>query len=360
MFFATFLTLAFAFASTAVADPNKRTTDSLPVEPSAAANTFNSVTDLILTATVSNNGAESIKVLKYGTILDGDLPTRSFTVTRDDKEVDFTGIKISVSLEDADESAYVTIPAGESVAVTHDVSALFDFAAAGKGAFTFTPIITFQSVPLDEKVAARSQLTAIEAVSTPITISITGDVAKVDMLSSRATDICTTASKKSFIDASYTEAKSLASIASSYVTSRGSSDYLYRAYWGSTATSRVISILNAVANENSSSRTLSCVDTFNFCSSGILAYTVTDTTNIYYCSIFFNQVATSELCHRTSVASRNVRGGTTLHELTHATSGTADFAYGCPDDQALSDSKKIQNADNFNCFTTQVYASTRC
>ncbi|KAK7042024.1 hypothetical protein R3P38DRAFT_3178597 [Favolaschia claudopus] len=234
MFFAPFLTLALA--SAAVASPNKRT-DSLSVELSAAANSFNSVTDLVLTATVSNNGAQSIKVLKYGTILDGDLPTRSFTVTRDDKEVDFTGIKISVSLEDADESAYVTIPAGESVAVTHDVSALFDFAAAGKGAFTFTPVTTFQSAPSDEKVAARSQLTAIEAAATPITISITGDVAKVEMLSRRATDICTTASRKSFIDASYTEAKSLASIASSYVTSRGSSDSLYRAYWGSTATS---------------------------------------------------------------------------------------------------------------------------
>ncbi|KAK7020086.1 hypothetical protein R3P38DRAFT_3358856 [Favolaschia claudopus] len=148
MLFAPFLTLALA--SAAVASPNKRT-DSLSVELSAAADSFNSVTDLVLTATVSNNGAQSIKVLKYGTILDGDLPTRSFTVTRDDKEVEFTGIKISVSLEDADESAYVTIPAGESVAVTHDVSALFDFAAAGKGAFTFTPVTTFQRAPSDEK-----------------------------------------------------------------------------------------------------------------------------------------------------------------------------------------------------------------
>ncbi|KAK7042021.1 hypothetical protein R3P38DRAFT_3178594 [Favolaschia claudopus] len=124
--------------------------------------------------------------------------------------------------------------------------------------------------------------------------------------------------------------------------------------------SRVTSILNAVANENSSSRTLSCVDTFNACSSGVIAYTVIATTNIYYCSIFFNEVATSNLCSGTSVASRNVRGGTTLHELTHATSGTDDVTYGCSADQALSDSNKIRNADNFNCFTTQVYANTRC
>lgn len=54
---------------------------------------------------------------------------------------------------------------------------------------------------------------------------------------------------------SYTEAKSLASIGSAYVTSKGASDSLYKSYFGSTATSKVTTILNAVANESSSSRT---------------------------------------------------------------------------------------------------------
>ena len=54
---------------------------------------------------------------------------------------------------------------------------------------------------------------------------------------------------------SYTEAKTLASTAVSYISSKGASDSLYRAYFGATATSRVTSILSAVANENSSSRT---------------------------------------------------------------------------------------------------------
>lgn len=110
---------------------------------------------------------------------------------------------------------------------------------------------------------------------------------------------------------------------------------------------------------------LSCVDSYNVCSGGVIAYTVIATTNvskrvfinshltdnfvqIYYCSIFFNEVATGSLCSGTSVASRNIRGGTTLHELTHALSGTDDVTYGCAADQALSDSNKLKNADNFN------------
>ncbi|KAJ6511641.1 Metalloprotease [Mycena vulgaris] len=356
MFYLPLATLCFA--ALALAGPYKRA-DTLTVALSGASSSVNSITDLVLTAAVTNTGTEDIKVLKYGTILDADLPTRSFTVTRNGTVVPFTGIKLSVSLADADDSAYTTILAGETVTVIHDVSALFDFASVGTGSFTFEPVTTFQTAPTAQKISARSELTILTAASAPITIAVTGDVASHELVR-RAADICTTASRKSFIDASYSEAKSLASQASTYVTSRGTADTLYKAYWGATASSRVTSVLNAVANENSGSRTLSCVDSFGACSSGVIAYTVISTTNIYFCSLFFNEVATTNLCSGTTVASRNIRGGTTLHELTHAVGNTDDIIYGCASDQSLSDANSILNADNFNCFTTQVYANTRC
>lgn len=43
-----------------------------------------------------------------------------------------------------------------------------------------------------------------------------------------------------------------------------------------------------------------------------------------FCSPFYSEVTTTSLCSGTTVASRNIRGGTVLHELTHATSGTTD------------------------------------
>lgn len=69
---------------------------------------------------------------------------------------------------------------------------------------------------------------------------------------------------------------------------------------------------------------------------------------IYYCSIFFNERATTALCSGTTVASRSIRGGTTLHELTHAVADTDDVTYGCSADQALSDANSVRNADNYN------------
>ncbi|RDB23883.1 Penicillolysin [Hypsizygus marmoreus] len=350
--------VALIFATCALAGPHKRF-DGLTVEVSGPSASVSSIDDLKFTASVKNTGSESVKILKYGTILDDKLPTKSFVVMKDGAAVPFTGIKLSVSLTDIDDTAFTTIPAGESVTVTHEVASLYDFASAGVGKFSFEPITTFQ-IQGTEK-ATTPNFAKLQATSNKVDVQITGDLAKRELpqLNKRAVDICTTSSRKSFIDASYTEGKALASGAVSYINSNGASS-LYRAYFGAISTSRVTSILNAVASENSGSRTLSCTDSFGACSSGVIAYTVISTTNIYFCSIFFNEVPSSGLCSGTSVASRNVRGGTTLHELTHAVGGTDDIQYGCAADQALSDANSVINADNYNCFTTQVYANTRC
>ncbi len=42
----------------------------------------------------------------------------------------------------------------------------------------------------------------------------------------------------------------------------------------------MVLIHQAVANENSSSRTLNCVDPYGYCTSGVIAYTLTASTNV--------------------------------------------------------------------------------
>ncbi|RDB20163.1 Neutral protease 2 MEP8 [Hypsizygus marmoreus] len=358
MFFSSFI--AVCLATSAFATPLKRF-DGLTVELTGPSGSVSSVDELKFTATVSNAGVEDVKILKYATILDDKLPTRSFTVTKDGATVPFKGVKLSVSLTDLDETSFAIIPAGQSVSVQHEVASLFDFASAGTGTFSFEAITNFKVMGAEERVAGAQSFAKIQATTPTVQVQVTGDVAKRELpeLNKRATNICTTSSRKSFIDASYTEGKALASGGVSYINTNGANT-LYKAYWGAIATSRPRSVLSAVASESSSSRTLSCVDSYGVCSGGVIAYTVIATTNIYYCSIFFNEVPSTSLCSGTTVASRNVRGGTTLHELTHAVADTDDVTYGCAADQALSDSQSVINADNYNCFTTQVYANTRC
>ena len=274
-------------------------------------------------------------------------------------------------MNDLSEDDWVVIPAGKTATAEHDgklfdqwvhsrsrlsqvpswtVSAVYDFSATGPGTFTFDPVSTFQVIGLNDIVETISDTTRLNIANAgSVSITVTDDVSKRELhLEKRSRVSCSSSSQASFISASYSEGKSLAAQAASYISSRGASDSVYKAYFGNNPTSSVISKFTAVANENSSTRTLSCSDPYSVCGGGVIAYTLISTTNIYYCSIFYNEVASDTLCNGNTVNARNIRGGTTLHELTHAVAGTTDVTYGCPADQALSDSNKLRNADNYN------------
>ena len=69
---------------------------------------------------MTNHGTNDITVFKYGSVLDDRFATRSFTVSKDGAVADFTGIKLQIDLESLDDSAFVVIPAGETIVVEHE------------------------------------------------------------------------------------------------------------------------------------------------------------------------------------------------------------------------------------------------
>ncbi|TFK98059.1 Metalloprotease [Pterulicium gracile] len=341
-------------AGSVVASPARRDTG-LVVTVTSNGDSIKSVDDLVLTAKVENTGAEDVKVLKFATVLDDTHPTRSFKVTKGGEDVAFTGVKMQIDLERADDSAYTVIPAGASVEVKHNVASVFDFATAGTGAFDFAPTVNFRAVAAGEGLRPVDRLVSVGSSSHSVSVDITGDVAKRHLLPKRAVVQCDDSSRASFIQSSYDEAKELATVASDYISGGGGT--LYDDYFSSNSQSTVGGNFDSVIGENSSSRGLYCTDPHDVCTGGVIAYMLIATTEIYFCDIFFDEVAHPQLCSGgTTVESRNIRGGTTLHELTHAVSGTDDINYGCPGNQALSASEQVINADNYNCFATEVYA----
>lgn len=62
----------------------------------AAPTSVHSIGEITVVASVTNTGSEDVKVLKYGTVLDGDLPTRSFVVSKDGAEADFVGVRVRI------------------------------------------------------------------------------------------------------------------------------------------------------------------------------------------------------------------------------------------------------------------------
>ena len=90
------LSLAAQLAFGSPLDPRA---PALSVELSAPTTSVSSIGGLKISASITNIGNEAITLLKYNTILDDKLPTRSFAVTgRDGKAVPFTGVKVSSSI----------------------------------------------------------------------------------------------------------------------------------------------------------------------------------------------------------------------------------------------------------------------
>ena len=87
-----FLTLYLA-ALGAYAKPMVRSATGLEISLSTPADKVK-VSELRVVATVKNVRDEDLKVLKLGTVLDNEHPTRSFFVTKDGKQVPFTGVEV--------------------------------------------------------------------------------------------------------------------------------------------------------------------------------------------------------------------------------------------------------------------------
>lgn len=341
-----------AFASLALAVARPLTPGDLTVELSTrfSSNSVSSVDDILLTAVVSNPTTEDVKVVKLGSILDADAPTKSFKVKKGDVDVPFIGITATPNLQDT--ASYILIPAGGSISVNHTVSALYDFSTAGPGTFTFAP--------LDD-----ADWFLPSSPSPSIDIEVTQDVARrhfaLSDTNSLSSPVCSDANRKAYLAAALSEARSLAGGAAASVKKRPT-DAVYKSYFGGSNVNDVWYNFDRVAGDLASAgvRNLYCTDTPSpgLCSTnGYVAYTYG--TDIWFCNVFFTgSVPTSEVCK--SGAGLGSRGSIMLHELSHTVFGSNDVVYGCDGSKALNDADKKRNADNYSCYALQIRRSYGC
>ena len=87
------LTLGLATIG-AYANPTTRAPGGLEVSLSTPTDTVTSVSEIRVVAAVKNVGDENLTIRKFGTVLDKQHPTQSFIVTKDGKDVPFTGFKV--------------------------------------------------------------------------------------------------------------------------------------------------------------------------------------------------------------------------------------------------------------------------
>ncbi|TFK97349.1 hypothetical protein BDV98DRAFT_632611 [Pterulicium gracile] len=339
-------------------------TGDLQVSIKAASSSVSSIDDIVLIATVTNPTGADIRVIKTANILDSN-PTESFSVTKGDKIVDFTGIILSPDFER--DGNFITIPAGESISVNHNVAALYNFEEHGTGSFTFTPWTIFQTEFNGDPLTIDVD---------PITVEIVNDVANRELFPSdsemgafTSTPSCNDSKKLGIIRNGLTAARALAGGAAADIRNRPNSAAWTKFFGGNISRDDVWWRFDLIAGDLASSgnRKIFCnQDPANLCGSAT-AYTRLVrsggniiSSDIYMCSGFFTYTPTSKVCTTLIENFYGSLDGVVLHELSHATVGTTDHAYGCGAVQKLSTAQKFSNADNYECMSLAVHRTFKC
>ncbi|KAF7315833.1 Neutral protease 2 [Mycena indigotica] len=320
----------------------------LKVSVKAVSPSVKSVDDIVITAVVSNPTKKDIRVIAKNNILDGSA-TRSFAVSKADNSVLFTGVRTTLDL--TAEGIYTTIPAGSSIAAHSGLS----------------PIPFSKLVPVQPR-----------SMSTPITSLLKSRMmwpnANFFPLQARtSTPVCGDAGKLQIIKDSLSYGRSLAGGAASDIKTHPNSAE-FNTYFGGNNQNDIWYNMDRIAGDLSSisgDRTINCNnDPAALCggNGGVIAYTIVVTSggkivgsNIYTCEIFYTLVQpTPSVCTNGFDSTTSSRGGVILHELSHATSGSADIIYGCSNTAQLSAANKKNNADNYRCMGLAIYKHYNC
>ncbi|KAJ3565827.1 hypothetical protein NPX13_g7353 [Xylaria arbuscula] len=100
-------------------------------------------------ATITNTGADALKLLKVGSILDS-APVEKVKVFQGSNKVDFEGIKLRLMNGAFADEAFETIAAGQTVEVSFDAAELHDLTASGDYDFVASGVLSYANADSNE------------------------------------------------------------------------------------------------------------------------------------------------------------------------------------------------------------------
>ncbi|KAI3320194.1 neutral protease 2-like protein [Xylariaceae sp. AK1471] len=303
-----------------------------------------------LKATITNTGAEDLKVLKTGTILDS-APVEKVQVFQGSNQVDFQGIRLRLASTGFDEEAFQTIPAGKAIEVNFDAAELHDLAASGAYDFVANGVLSYAATDSTEIAGA------VPYSSNTVTANVDGaEAAKARtafMNKRTAVQSDCTGTKGTATRTAVSNCRALAAAASSAALSNTAkvSEYFKSTSVGSQVASVFAKVVTECSSTTSGVSRTYCSDVYGACSSNVLAYTLPSGSYIVNCPLYFSALpAVSGTCHAQDQAT------TTIHEITHLTQikGTQDLGYGYNAATALTSSRALNNADSYALFANAI------
>ena len=309
---------------------------------------------------LANQGADDLFVLKWKTPLAG-FDADLFAVERDGERVAYTGRLVKRAAPRA--SDYVRIPAGESVSVTFDLSAVYDMRKPGhytvryeaegidfvredrRGGRTALDIVdALESQTLDFSLSGQDLSGDERMAELPAARSINGKALTPTFLNCSNSNI-------SAIGNALTNAQNYATESYNFLVNlpaaSRSTDARYNTWFGAYSSSRY----STVQSHYNNLKNAFASQTFQLncdCASD----------NSLYAYVFSNQPYQVHLCGAFFAApatGTDSKAGTLVHETSHFTvvAGTNDYAYGqtaCKKLATKTPNKAINNADSHEYF----------
>ncbi|KAF9018737.1 peptidyl-Lys metalloendopeptidase [Hymenopellis radicata] len=337
-----FLAMLYLAAMSASAAPSL----SLSV---AGADSVVDVSNLEVATTVTNTGDETLKILNDpSSVLVSDYATNSFSISSlaDNASPKFTGVKLKYVPEyvvaKAADSSFTVLAPGESVTVSHNLGAAYNFTTSGEATYKIAPSDVFSVVD------ASGSLVSLKASTVDThTAALKGtlSVARRSNLNKRISYNGCSSSRQSTLVTAAAAAQSYASAANSYLTANTASTARYVKWFGTYTSSRHSTVASHYANMLQHPYAdyeydCTCTD------SDVYAYVYPDEFGtIYLCAVFWE----------VSNTGTDSRGGTLIHESSHfdIIGETQDYVYGQSAAASLASSnpsEAIENADNHEYF----------
>jgi peptidyl-Lys metalloendopeptidase len=318
------------------------------------------VDNFSVVATIVNTGDETLKLFNdpRGTL--SPFHTNSFTIVSERGDgPEFSGAKVKYGFEAAAKSgnvkAFTVLAPGQSVDVTHDLSAAYNFNSTGATSYSVEPSTLFHYID------ALGNVQQIYAhVTDAHTTSLAGNLVSSKLQArsrfrKRASFKGCSAAEQAQIKASIPEAIEYVVAASNYMKSRASGTQRFTTWFGTFSASRANLVQkhyqNIITNTpDLNGYTYECNP--SGCDDGVFAFVNPDDFgHISLCSAFWTAPVTGT----------NSKAGTIVHESSHFTKngGTDDHAYGHSDAQALAKSnpsQAVMNADSHEYFAENTPA----
>ncbi|KAJ5783268.1 hypothetical protein N7457_005042 [Penicillium paradoxum] len=325
----------------------------LPLEAdgtSALDVTLSRVSDTRIKAVVKNSGKEDVTFVHLNFFRDS-APVKKVNVFKNDAEVTFEGIKRRFVLSGLSSESLTSLAAGETFEDEFDIASTTDLSSGGALTLNSNGAVP---IVIDGKVTGY-----LPYRSNDLKIDVDGIKASrvqkaIKPLDRRTVESCSSSSKKSALATALKNTVSLSNAAAEAALSGSSTKFSEYFKTTSSATRQTVAnrfkaVASAAASTSTTSYKYYCSDTYGYCETNVLAYTLPSLNVIANCDIYYTYLpALADVCHDQDQAT------TTLHELTHApgvfSPGTDDYGYGYSAATALSSAKAVLNADSYALY----------